>query len=182
MSRYFAEVSNKDVVRVIVAPSQSWCEQNLGGTWVETSDPYSQDPQVINYCGPGYHHDAGVPERFVSDEWSLEKATTPNPEDGSYRYITQGELTWYQDRAWRNLMPDGNPNVWEPPTNWREYPMGLEHPIWIQPTGAVDAYPLGFVVEHNGASWRSEVAANVWEPGAVGSETLWTDLATIVEV
>lgn len=183
MAQYFAEIVNKDVVRVIVASSQGWCEQTLGGVWVETSDPYSPDLQVVNYCGPGHHHDPGVPEQFVSDEWSVEKGTQIQSDgDGGFywRYNTQGELTWYQGKAWRNLMPTDTPNVWEPGiANWREYPMGATYPVWIQPTGAVDAYPAGFVVEHNGTAWTSEVAANVWEPGAVGSESLWSEYVAV---
>jgi hypothetical protein len=35
---------------------------------------------------------------------------------------------------------------------------------WRQPTGAHDAYPLGAVVTHNGQTWESLIAANVWEP------------------
>jgi hypothetical protein len=42
---------------------------------------------------------------------------------------------------------------------------------WRQPTGAHDAYPLGAVVSHNGGTWESTVAANVWEPGVSG----WKD-------
>jgi hypothetical protein len=42
---------------------------------------------------------------------------------------------------------------------------------WRQPTGAHDAYPLGAVVSHNGSTWESLVAANVWEPGVSG----WRD-------
>ena len=178
---YFAEIDvDKTVLRVVVAPSLDWCVQNLGGTWAETTDPYVDDGDVRVYCGPGYRHDPGVPEQFVADEWTVDKGTQMQPDgDGGFYwfYNTEGMLTWHNGRAWRNLMPTGTPNVWEPGVaNWREYPMGVEHPVWIQPTGAVDAYPLGFVVEHNGADWRSEVAANVWEPGAVGSESLWTDL------
>lgn len=36
---------------------------------------------------------------------------------------------------------------------------------WRQPTSAVDAYPKDWTVTHNGATWVSLVAANVWEPG-----------------
>ena len=39
---------------------------------------------------------------------------------------------------------------------------------WTQPTGAHDAYPLGAKVTHNGRTWTSTVAANVWEPGVFG--------------
>lgn len=39
---------------------------------------------------------------------------------------------------------------------------------WRQPTGAHDAYPMGWVVEHGGQMWESLVAGNVWEPGVSG--------------
>jgi hypothetical protein len=39
---------------------------------------------------------------------------------------------------------------------------------WVQPTGAHDAYPLGARVTHNGQTWESTVANNVWAPGVFG--------------
>lgn len=39
---------------------------------------------------------------------------------------------------------------------------------WVQPTGAHDAYPLDWIVTHNGAEWASLIPANVWEPGVSG--------------
>lgn len=39
---------------------------------------------------------------------------------------------------------------------------------WVQPGSAVDAYPEGATVTHQGATWTSTVAANVWEPGVAG--------------
>jgi hypothetical protein len=39
---------------------------------------------------------------------------------------------------------------------------------WRQPTGAHDAYPLGWVVAHNGKTWENLTSANVWEPGVSG--------------
>ena len=44
---------------------------------------------------------------------------------------------------------------------------------WKQPLGAHDAWALGARVTHNGHTWQSLIANNVWEPGAAGSETLW---------
>ncbi len=41
---------------------------------------------------------------------------------------------------------------------------------WVQPTGAHDAYALGALALHNGLTWRSLYAANVWEPGVFGWE------------
>lgn len=39
---------------------------------------------------------------------------------------------------------------------------------WRQPTGAHDAYPEGWEVEHEGRTWVSTTPANVWEPGVSG--------------
>lgn len=69
-------------------------------------------------------------------------------------------------------------NVWEPGVAlWRK--SGLIAPDgtvtiqeWIQPTGSGDAYPLGAIVAHNGHTWESLYASNVWEPGVFG----WTQL------
>jgi len=45
--------------------------------------------------------------------------------------------------------------------------------LWVQPTGAHDAYQSGDVVTHNGTTWVSLIDANVWEPGGVGTASLW---------
>lgn len=39
---------------------------------------------------------------------------------------------------------------------------------WRQPTGAHDAYPVGYVVTHNNKTWESTTPANVWQPGVSG--------------
>ena len=39
---------------------------------------------------------------------------------------------------------------------------------WRQPTGAHDAYPKDWVVQHGGKVWISLTPANVWEPGVSG--------------
>lgn len=45
-------------------------------------------------------------------------------------------------------------------------------PEWIQP-GATNAYALGDKVTHNGKTWVSDYANNVWEPGVFG----WSEVA-----
>ena len=48
---YFAELNNENVVtRIIVAESQDWCEEYLGGTWVQADEPLS--------IGNGYSYDS----------------------------------------------------------------------------------------------------------------------------
>ena len=73
MPRYFAELNDEDIVqRVIVADSLEWCEQNLGGTWVET---FTDEPNR-NYAAPGYryHPDSGnFSCKKPFDSWSLDE-------------------------------------------------------------------------------------------------------------
>ena len=62
-------------------------------------------------------------------------------------------------------------NVWVPGVSgWREVVEEGGVPMWVQPTGAHDAYQKGDQVSHNGNTWTSTVDANVWEPSAYG----WT--------
>lgn len=49
-------------------------------------------------------------------------------------------------------------------------------PEWEQPD-STNAYAKGDKVTHNGKTWISDVDNNVWEPGATGTETLWTEVA-----
>ncbi len=63
--------------------------------------------------------------------------------------------------------PDITPALWT-----RFYDPQAGPPEWVQPTGAQDAYALGYKVTHKGHLWESLYAANVWEPGVFG----WKDL------
>lgn len=61
--------------------------------------------------------------------------------------------------------PAATPALWR---RWRA-PDAAPEP-WVQPTGGHDAYGLGDRVTHEGQTWESTVAANVWKPGEFG----WT--------
>lgn len=71
-------------------------------------------------------------------------------------------------RSQSTWTPDVSPSLWVR-TDEEEYPE------WRQPTGATDAYNTGDKVSHNGKHWISNIDGNVWEPGAVGSELLWSE-------
>ena len=64
---------------------------------------------------------------------------------------------------------------WKPadaPSLWvRVDDPSIEWPEWVQPVGAMDAYPQGAKVSHNERHWVSDVDANTWEPGVYG----WTE-------
>ena len=46
---------------------------------------------------------------------------------------------------------------------------------WEQPD-STNGYKTGDRVTHNEKTWESLVDNNVWEPGAVGTESLWLDV------
>lgn len=48
-------------------------------------------------------------------------------------------------------------------------------PEWEWPD-STNPYMLGDKVMHNGKTWESLTDNNVWEPGAIGTETLWEEL------
>lgn len=48
-------------------------------------------------------------------------------------------------------------------------------PEWEQPD-STNAYMTGDKVTHNGKTWESLIDNNVWEPGALGTETLWVEI------
>lgn len=48
-------------------------------------------------------------------------------------------------------------------------------PEWEQPA-STNGYMMGDKVTHNGKTYLSLVDNNVWEPGAVGTETLWKEI------
>lgn len=162
----FAEIdANSKVLRVIVADDIAWCQSRLGGTWIETTTGEYQQ-----YAGIGMGFDAAHPKRFAL-EWTA-AGQTQLP-DGSWLYNTQGMHVFHDGKVWTNLLPTATPNVWEPGVaNWRQYQLGTNYTIWIQPTGAFDAYPQGYRVQHNGSEWESNINANVWEPGVAQ----WTNL------
>ena len=158
MSRYFAEVKDGIVQRVLVCDSPEWLSERLGGTWVETADPYA-DAQEVNYCGPGWGHDDTFPERFAP-QWVQPVATT----DG-WTWYAKDQLVFHNGRIWRSTLDQ---NVWEPGVSgWHDAPVD-EIPMWVRPTGAHDVYNVGDQVTHNGKTWESTTPNNVWEPGVFG--------------
>ena len=48
-------------------------------------------------------------------------------------------------------------------------------PDWTQPD-STNPYKRGDRVRHRGAVWESLIDGNVWEPGAIGTETLWAEV------
>ena len=109
---HYAKIENNIVTQVIVAHSKAWCEDALGGEWVQTSYNtrggihYGQDGQPDggvalnkNYAGVGFSWDGtgfSAPQPYPS--WILNdkcqwEAPKPMPTDGLY--------SWHEDtQSW----------------------------------------------------------------------------------
>ena len=92
----------------------------------------------------------------------------------------------FQGRLFKCLTGHVSQADWTPtaaPSLWAEILPGQEgnepeegYGEWVQP-GSTNGYALGDRVMHNGKIWESTFdGANVWEPGAVGTEALWKDV------
>lgn len=73
----------------------------------------------------------------------------------------QSQETWTPDNSpslfARVLVIDGEIKEWEQPDS-------------------TNPYMLGDKVTHNGKTWESLIDNNIWEPGALGTETLWLEI------
>lgn len=92
-----------------------------------------------------------------------------------------GDRVRYAGNLYRCLQPHTAQETWNPadaPSLWAKVltdPSGAILP-WEQPD-STNPYMKGDKVTHNGKTWESLVDNNVWEPGAVGTESLWKEVA-----
>lgn len=107
---HFAEIDDNNVVlRVVVADNKEWCEQNLGGTWVQTSyntyggaHKLGGAPLHKNYAGIGMVFDGvgfAAPQPFPS--WTLNPQSylweppIPMPESGLW-FWDENAASWVE--------------------------------------------------------------------------------------
>lgn len=92
-----------------------------------------------------------------------------------------GDRVKYNGTLYRCLTAHTAQSTWTPtdaPSLWAKVltdPSGVILP-WEQPD-STNPYAKGDRVTHNGKTWESLVDNNVWEPGAVGTESLWKEVA-----
>lgn len=92
-----------------------------------------------------------------------------------------GDRVRYAGNLYRCLQAHTAQETWNPadaPSLWAKVltdPSGAILP-WVQPD-STNPYAKGDKVTHNGKTWESLVDNNVWEPGAVGTESLWKEVA-----
>ncbi len=107
---HYAKVENGIVTQVIVADGPDWCEQNLGGEWVQTSyntvggvHKNGKFPIHKNYAGIGDTFDGvgfAAPQPFAS--WTLNKETylweapVAYPTDGKSYIWSEEDQEWVE--------------------------------------------------------------------------------------
>jgi hypothetical protein len=105
---HYAKVEDGIVTQVIVADGPDWCEQNLGGEWIQTSyNTYGgvhkdgKFPIHKNYAGIGFTFDGigfAAPQPYASwtlnNESYLWEAPTPMPTDGKPYSWNEEDLAW----------------------------------------------------------------------------------------
>lgn len=96
------------------------------------------------------------------------------------RFCSAGERLRYHGELYRVLQDHAAQADWTPdaaPSLFVRVAAPGTIPEWVQPLGAEDAYRTGDRVRHGGRIWESLADANVWEPGAAGTETLWKEVS-----
>jgi hypothetical protein len=105
---HYAKVEDGIVTQVIVADGPDWCEQNLGGEWVQTSyntrggvHSGGKFPIHKNYAGVGYTFDGvgfAAPQPYPS--WTLNsesylwEAPVAYPTDGESYSWDEETTSW----------------------------------------------------------------------------------------
>lgn len=108
------------------------------------------------------------------------EATTLFPEWKAETAYKVGDKVKYYDVLYRVLTDHSSQEAWTPdasPSLFAKVLIPEENKIydWEQPN-STNPYSIGAKVYHNGKTWESLVDNNVWEPGAVGTETLWVEV------
>lgn len=114
---------------------------------------------------------ATYPSELRQRRWPGDVLPWKQPIDGFDSYHAVDVITGQPDRVthsgktWDCLIAN---NVSQPGiANWREV-VTSGFPAWLQPTGAGDAYPVGFRVTHAGQNWQNTSPANTFAPGVFG--------------
>ena len=118
-----------------------------------------------------------------TDEQALEtQALYPDWEEleEGYSFVT-GERVNYLDVLYKVLQAHQKQETWNPADATSLFakvliPDADVIPEWEQPD-STNPYMTGDKVTHNDKTWISLVDNNVWEPGAIGTETIWKEVS-----
>jgi hypothetical protein len=162
--------------------NESWTDNGDGTATVTLTDEAKTRLELARRAVKDNDQDAFIPASELTDgEVGLlvqeMNEVTPWEDIPVGNTISVDQLVSYNGTSlYRTLQQHDKQETWSPPTAVslfaEEAPAGVI-PAWQQPEGAHDAYDQGFLVEHNGKIWESDVDGNAWEP-----PEQWTDVTS----
>lgn len=136
-----------------------------------TEYAYSVVDTAIEIAERDEHLDALLrQDQMTADEIAALVDLYPAWSSASVAYVA-GDIRSYGGTLYRIVQPHTSQPSWTPdatPALWEPCAPEGVIPAWVQPLGQHDAYQLGAQATHNGQTWQSTVANNVWEPGVYG--------------
>lgn len=117
----------------------------------------------------------------VTDEQALNAAALYPEWKVDVNYTT-GQRVVYNEVLYKVLQPHTSQGDWTPnaaPSLFAKVLVADPSVVspWEQPD-STNPYMKGDKVTHNEKTYESLVDNNVWEPGAVGTETLWAEVVS----
>ena len=97
----------------------------------------------------------------------------PNPEGKEWiagEQVALNSTRTYGGKTYKCIQAHQTQDGWKPdstPALWQEVIVTPDIPVWVQPTGAHDAYKIGDIVHYpdaEGQLWRSKINANTTKP------------------
>lgn len=122
-----------------------------------------------------YRHHINVLISELTDDDAYEVTDLFGPWQESTTYALDDRVK-YNDKLYKCVQAHTSQSDWTPdvtPALWTEVPPPGQIPVWVQPTGAQDAYMTGDKVKYpdeNSDVYVSLVDNNVWVPTTEG---LW---------
>lgn len=111
----------------------------------------------------------------LTDDQAMEVATIYDPWQAGKayavgEYLTYGENGVGDPQLYKVVQAHTAQADWTPDATPALYAaIGLDasgYPVWLQPTGAHDAYNTGDIVNYNGTLYQSTIDGNVYSPEA----------------
>lgn len=104
-------------------------------------------------------------DEMTAEEYAL--AVCAYPAWAAGKAYKLGDLCSYAAALYEVVQAHTSQADWTPPVVpalfTRRSPAGVI-PVWVQPTGAQDAYAKGALVVFQGKVYRSKISANAWSP------------------